>query len=150
MTVVKYSPFSLASRLQNELNTLMQHSGAQSSDDNSMVETSQWVPAVDVKEEAERFVLLADLPGIDPKDVDISVEKGILTIKGERYSENKEELDNYTRVERSSGVFYRRFSLPDTADLEHISAKSKHGVYEIIIPKQEVAQSRRIDVQVHE
>ena len=89
----------------------------------------------------------ADIPGVDPKDIDVHMENGILTIKGERQSETKEEREGYKRVERVRGSFYRRFSLPDTADAEAISAKSQHGVLEVVIPKQQKVQPRRIQVE---
>ena len=109
---------------------------------------ADWVPSVDVKEEAERFLIHADVPGVDPKDIEVSMEDGILTLSGERKSENREEGEGWTRVERLSGKFLRRFTLPDTADAEGISAKGEHGVLEIVIPKQIKAQPKRITVKV--
>lgn len=89
----------------------------------------------------------ADVPGVDPEAIDISMEKGVLTIKGERKSESTQETGSYRRVERQSGQFYRRFTLPDSADADKIEASSEHGVLMITIPKQEVAVSRRIEVK---
>jgi HSP20 family protein len=114
--------------------------------DQSNVVTSQWTPRVDVKEQDKRFVILADIPGVDPKDIEVSMDKGILTIRGERSSENKEQDGKLTRVERSYGAFYRRFALPDSADAEGISATGKHGVLEISIPKKPETTPRRISV----
>src|SRR5690606_21930513 len=99
--------------------------------DQSNVVTSQWAPRVDIKEESERFLIQADIPGVDPRDIDISMDKGILSIKGERATEARDETERYTRVERSRGVFYRRFALPDSADAEGIRASGRHGVLEI-------------------
>jgi HSP20 family protein len=115
------------------------------SDDSSVV-TSQWVPNVDVKEEPGRFVLYADLPGIDPDQIEVSMDKGILTIKGERRTETTDQTDRYSRVERRYGSFYRRFSLPDSADAEGIQAHGRNGVLEITIPKRAEAAPRRIQV----
>ncbi len=115
-------------------------------DETSSVATSDWTPAVDIKETAEAFVIHADIPGVDPSDINVNMEDGILTIKGERESKSEEEQQDYKRVERSWGTFYRRFSLPDTADADKISAKSSHGVLEITIPKQEKVQARKISV----
>src|SRR3990170_3593273 len=84
--------------------------------DESSVVTSQWAPLVDIKEEAERFVIYADLPGIDPQDVEVLMDKGILSIKGERRSESSEQTERYSRIERRYGSFHRRFALPDSAD----------------------------------
>lgn len=115
--------------------------------DQSNVVTSQWAPRVDIKEESERFLIQADIPGVDPKDIEISMDKGILSIKGERATEARDETDRYTRVERSRGVFYRRFALPDSADAEGIRASGRHGVLEISIPKRPETTPRRIAVE---
>ena len=146
MTLVRYDPWSLLDRFQRELNQYTLGSDMVESD-NSNVVTSHWRPAVDIKEEADRFVIHADIPGVDPKDIEITMEGGMLTIKGERKSEKRDEGEGYKRVERVSGTFYRRFSLPDTADAERIEAKGKNGVLEVILPKQEKVQPRRITVK---
>lgn len=114
--------------------------------DQSNVVTSQWAPRVDIKEEANRFVIFTDVPGVDPKDIDISMDKGILSIKGERVIENKDEGDRYTRLERSRGTFYRRFALPDSADADGIKATGRLGVLEIVIPKRPETTPRRISI----
>ena len=90
---------------------------------------------------------MADIPGVDPKDIEITMEDGVLTVKGERYFKTKNDDETYKRLERSSGSFYRRFSLPDTADGEHIEAKGNNGVLEITIPKHEKVQPRKIEVK---
>lgn len=114
--------------------------------DQSNVVTSQWAPRVDIREEDKRFVIFADIPGVDPKDIEVNMDKGILTIKGERSSESVAENGQLTRIERSSGTFYRRFALPDSADAENISASGKHGVLEISIPKKAETTPRRITI----
>jgi HSP20 family protein len=114
---------------------------------NGEVTAASWAPAVDIKEEDGAYVLHADVPGVDPTDIELQMENGVLTLRGERKSEVKEEKDNYHRVERVTGSFYRRFTLPDTADAENISAKSVNGVLEVRIPKQARVQPRRIEVQ---
>lgn len=115
--------------------------------DQSDVVTSQWAPLVDIKEEPQRFVIQADIPGVDPKDIEISMDKGILSIKGERKVESSSPDDEYSRLERAHGVFYRRFALPDSANPEGISASGKHGVLEISIPKKPETTPRRIEVK---
>lgn len=117
----------------------------ESSDESSVV-TSQWAPRVDVREDANRFVILADLPGIDPADVEIWMDKGILSIKGERKSETTEQNERYSRIERRYGSFHRRFALPDSANPEGITANGRHGVLEISIPKRPETTPRRIHV----
>ncbi len=150
MTLVRYEPWNLLDRLQKEFNLqniLEPYEREIVGDDSSDVVTSRWRPAVDIKEEEDRFVIYADLPGVDPKNIEITMEQGVLTLKGERSEETKEEREGYKRVERVSGSFYRRFSLPDTADAERIEAEGKNGVLEITLPKQEKAQPRKITVK---
>jgi HSP20 family protein len=114
--------------------------------DESAVVTSQWVPRVDIKEEADRFVILADLPGVDPQDVEVLMDKGILSIKGERKSEVVEQSERFSRIERRYGSFHRRFALPDTANADGVTASGRHGVLEIAIPKKPESTPRRIQV----
>ena len=106
-----------------------------------------WIPAVDVAEEAERFVVRADLPGVDPKDVEITAEAGVLTLRGKRESARREEGAGYARNERVAGTFLRRFTLPETAQADAITARQINGVLEVTIPKQPKLQPRRIEVQ---
>lgn len=114
--------------------------------DESSVVTSQWVPRVDIKEEADRFLILADLPGVDPQDVEVLMDKGILSIKGERQRDVAEPSERFSRIERSHGSFHRRFALPDTADADGITASGQNGVLEISIPKRAESTPRRIQV----
>ncbi len=143
MSLSRYNPWSVFDQLQRELNMPMSKFD---SEENSNVATANWAPAVDIKEDDKAFMLFADLPGVNPDNIEVTMDKGVLTIKGERQSEEKTEKENYKRVERQYGVFYRRFTLPDSADADGIEAKSENGVLTITIPKQEVAQSRRISV----
>ncbi len=117
-------------------------------DEDSAIITSAWTPAVDIAEHENHFLIKADVPGVDPNDIEISMENGLLTMKGERESEIKEDKDGYTRVERSHGSFYRRFSLPETADSENITAKSNKGVLEISVGKKETSKPKKITVNV--
>ena len=148
MNVVRYEPWGLLRRFHDDVNQLFGESqvAASAEGDRSRIVTSNWTPAVDIKEEEGRFVLKADVPGVDPKDIDVTMEDGVLTIKGERRYESEDEANGYKRVERSYGTFYRRFSLPDTANAEDITAKGKDGVLEVVIPKLEKVQPRRITV----
>ena len=108
---------------------------------------ADWLPAVDIREEEDRFVLQADLPGVDPEDIEVSMAEGILTIQGTRESESKEENEGYKRYERVSGSFMRRFSLPDTANDTEVTAETRHGVLNVSIPKQAKPAPRKIDVR---
>lgn len=152
MSVVRYEPINVLRRFQDEVNRVFNdqyHYGqaAAGDADRSRVATSAWTPAVDVREEAGRFVIVADVPGVEPKDIEITMDNGVLTIKGQRASEVRDEANGYSRVERASGSFHRRFSLPDTADAQAIAASSSHGVLEVSIPKKAAVQPRRIEVQ---
>ena len=108
---------------------------------------TDWIPSVDIKEVKDAYEVSADLPGVDPKGIDIALEDGVLTVKGERKSEHRDEGEGYARTERIYGSFYRRFTLPDTADAENISAKTEHGVLMLHIPKKERALPKKITVE---
>jgi len=139
MAITRYEPWGLLNQLQRELERgTVEGSTA----------TAEWAPAVDIKEETGRFVTHADIPGVKPEEIDVSMEDGVLTIKGEKKTEAETEKEGYKRVERTHGSFYRRFSLPDTANSDAISAASKHGVLEIVIPKREAVQPKKINVTV--
>lgn len=142
MSLTRYEPWSLLDQMRREMERAVDTRTAEG----SSVATSDWVPAVDIKENKDSFVIMADIPGVDPKDIEVHMENGILTIKGEKESEKKEEREGYKRVERSYGSFYRRFSLPDSADPDKITAKSNNGVLEVTIAKQEKVQPRKISV----
>ena len=107
----------------------------------------EWAPAVDIKEEAERFVIRADLPGVEPKDVEVTLDNGVLSIRGERKEEKTEEREGYRRSERFSGSFFRRFTLSDAVDGEAVTASADKGVLEIIVPKSKHSQAKRIMVE---
>ena len=134
------------SHFQHEIRNAFDRFFTQEESDQLNVVTSQWTPRVDIKEEDTRFVIFADIPGVDPKDIEITMEKGILSIKGERKAEAAEQNSKLTRTERSHGSFYRRFALPDSADAEGIKAVGKNGVLEVTIPKRPETAPRRINV----
>jgi HSP20 family protein len=145
----RHEPWSVVSQLQNEINRVF----GNVSDPESSSATADWIPAVDVAEFADRFELAIDLPGVDPKAVEITLDNSVLTIAGERREEKRAAAgDNAValqqqRRERRQGRFYRRFILPDTADAQNVNATGRHGVLEITIAKHPKAQPRRIEVQ---
>jgi HSP20 family protein len=116
--------------------------------DQSDVVTSEWAPRVDIREEAKRFVIEADIPGVDPQAIDINMDKGVLSIRGERKAAAAAEDGKYTRAERAHGIFHRRFALPDSADPDGIRASGKHGVLEIVIPKRPETTPRKFGIEV--
>ena len=143
MSLVRHNPWSIFDQLNRELNTPLKTYD----DEDGNIATANWAPSVDITEDENSFKLLADIPGVKPDDIEVSMDNGVLTIKGERNTEEKTEKENFRRVERQYGMFYRRFTLPDTANADKIEAHSEHGVLKVIIPKQEVAQTRRISVK---
>lgn len=90
--------------------------------DESAVVNAQWSPRMDVREEAARFVIFADLPGVDPQDIEVQMDKGVLSIRGERRNESDMQTERFTRIERRQGSFHRRFALPDSADADAVTA----------------------------
>ncbi len=147
MALTRYEPWSMLNQLQNEINRMFDtRLPTGETEDNANVMTGDWVPAVDIKEQDDCFLIHADVPGVDPKDIEVHMEGGVLSIKGHRESEKREEREHYKRVERVRGSFYRRFALPDTADAEKVSAKARNGVLEIVIPKHAKVQPRKIAV----
>jgi len=115
--------------------------------DGSTVKISQWIPSVDIRDEQDRFLVEADIPGVKPQDIEVTMDKGVLSIRGERRHEQTESEGGYRRVERAEGMFYHRFALPESADPENIKARGENGMLKIEIGKRERARSRRIPVE---
>jgi HSP20 family protein len=144
MSLIRYEPWGVMSSLHRDLDRLLESRfGA----DETQGAVTDWVPAVDIREEDERFVLHADVPGVDPKEIEITMQDSVLTLRGKREDVKEEKRNGYRRVERVSGQFFRRFNLPDTADAEGISARSANGVLEVTIPKHAKVQPRRISIK---
>ncbi len=146
MSIVNYDPVALVNHLRREMHPLFD-SRYFGGDRESSLATSDWTPAVDIKEESDHYLIHADVPGVDPKNIDITLEKGVLTLQGVREHESKEETEKYKRVERVRGTFSRRFSLPDSIDGDNIKARCKDGVLELYVPKGQVAKRRQITVE---
>lgn len=144
MTLTRFEPWSVVDLLHRDLDRLSRGRISQASSDDSVAD---WVPAVDVIEEKDRYVLRADLPGVQAADIDLSMDAGTLSISGSREAAPSVEYSGFQRLERANGRFFRRFSLPETADADSISAKSDNGILEVSIPKQPVVQTRRITVE---
>jgi len=142
----RHDPFHTLADLQRDISRLLQGGSYPSREQDAGV-ASDWIPAVDIREEIDRFVILADVPGVQREDIEITMDQGALAIKGVRAPVSEQEASRYSRMERVRGTFFRRFSLPDTADAENISARSENGVLQIAIPKQEKGKPRRIQVQ---
>jgi HSP20 family protein len=146
MALTPYRPMQSLSDLQSEMNRLFSAVPAESGETG----LADWAPAVDVSEDEQRYVIKADVPGVDPSEIEITMEGDNLRIQGERKEERNVDTSdqgNRQRTERFYGRFLRTFTLPDTADAENIRARSNNGVLEITIPKQERAKPRQIQVE---
>ena len=140
MTLIPYrTPWSVLGSLQRELGQLQQLSDESG-------DAGNWIPSVDVREEKDKFCISADLPGVDPKDVEITVEGNSMTLRGSRSERSASEGEGYRRVERVQGSFCRRFNLPDSADSGSVKAESRNGVLNITVPKQEKELPRRVEI----
>lgn len=137
MTVVRYEPWALLNRLHREFDQTF----------DTVTRDAAWSPAVDIHEEADRFAVHADLPGVKPADIEITAEKGVLSLRGVRKFEQRKDDGHYSRVERVSGKFVRTFTLPDNVQTDAIKASFKDGVLELSIPKIAKQEPRRIEVQ---
>ena len=140
MNLVRFEPWSLIDQLHRDLNRSLVRPA-------STADLADWTPAVDIVEQSDRFVVRADVPGVEPGDIDVSMDKGVLMIAGERKAEEQSEVEGVRSYERRSGRFFRRFTLPETADADGITAKGINGTLEISIPKQPEVQARRITVE---
>jgi len=142
MTFLRYQPWGSHQELWNEVNKLFDRN----TNDTSSGATADWAPAVDIEEHADKFVLFADVPGVDPASIEVTLDKGVLTLSGSREARVEQKEVQSRREERVSGRFFRRFSLPDTVDSDSVKASNKHGVLEVVIPKRPAAQPRKIAV----
>ena len=136
MRIARFEPWSYIDLLNRDLGRAAAEDSARS-----------WSPAVDILEEKDSFLLRADLPGVNPTDIDISMDGGVLTVSGVRLAEERGEDTAVQRVERSTGKFSRRFTLPETVDADGITAKHSNGILEVIIPKQPEMKARKVTVE---
>ena len=145
MAIVRWEPLREFSTLKNEMNRLFNtvFDAPAAPNPGTM---RRWMPAMDLVETEDHFVLRADLPGLAEEDVSIEVEDRVLTVSGERKSEHSENKDGYHRVERAFGSFSRSLTLPEGVDAEAVTANFANGVLEVSIPKPEVRKPRRIEI----
>ncbi len=145
-TITRWEPFRGVNTLQDQFNRLFSDVFDRKAEESSL---TAWAPAVDIYETEHELVVKADLPEVDPKDLDIRVENNILTIRGERKFEKKVNEDNYLRVERAYGSFARSFTLANTVNSDAIKADYQDGVLTLTIPKREEAKPKQIKVNVN-
>ena len=139
MNIAIREPWGLLNRLNRDLDGYLA----------TPSNTVAFIPAVDVQEVKDGYVVRADLPGVKPEDIEVTAEKGILTLRGERKAEARDNAAGYERIERVSGSFTRRFALPENVQGDAIKAKFTHGVLEVSIPKQPEVAAKRIAVEKH-
>jgi HSP20 family protein len=144
MAITRWDPFREVVSLQNRVNSLFRDLNSEE----SPLAAAAFVPAVDIYEDPQKLVLKLELPGIDQKDLDVRVESNTLTVRGERKLEAEEKQENFHRMERAYGSFYRAFTLPSTIDTENVAASYNAGVLRLELKKKAEAQPKQIQVSV--
>jgi HSP20 family protein len=145
MSITRYDPFRDLRALQDEVNRLFSSGISRGFDDEGIVRGA-WTPNVDIYENKDNIVLEAELPGMNREDFELTVENNVLTLRGERRFEKRDEGDNYHRVERAYGSFTRSFTLPQTVSAENAAAEYKDGVLRVVLQKREEVKARRIEI----
>ena len=145
MAITRWDPFREVVSLQNRMNSLFRdlNEGGE-----GPLATASFVPAVDVYEDDKKVMLKLEVPGMQEKDLDVSVENNTLTVKGERKFEKEEKEENFHRIERRYGSFFRAFTLPSTVDTEHVAASYEAGVLKLELSKKPEAQPKQIKINV--
>jgi HSP20 family protein len=154
MVLVRYEPWSAVERLHRQIGQIFggnadvpaANGDAEVAKDDA---TATWIPSVDVFERTDSFVVRADLPGIEPKDIQITAERGVLTVSGERKLERPDDQKSVSRLERVEGRFLRRFTLPENVKTDDIRARHLNGVLEVTIPKVAAPEPKRVSVETH-
>jgi HSP20 family protein len=144
MAITRWDPFREVVALQNRMNSLFR----EMNEGESPLTTASFVPAVDIYEDPKKVVLKLEVPGIEEKDLDVRVENNTLTVKGERKFDKEEKEENFHRIERRYGTFFRSFTLPTKVDAEHINASYNAGVLKLELSKKPEAQPKQIKVNV--
>ncbi|HEV3053593.1 MAG TPA: Hsp20/alpha crystallin family protein [Solirubrobacteraceae bacterium] len=147
MALIRWEPVRELNTVQSEVNRLF-NTLFDAPAGNGVRAYRRWVPAVDLVEHDNEFVLRADLPGLSEKDVNVELEDNVLTVSGERKSEHEERREGYYRVERASGSFVRRLTVPEGTDPSAVKASVEHGVLEIRIPKPEEHKPHKVEITV--
>jgi HSP20 family protein len=145
MSIVRYDPFRDLRTLQEEVNRLFSTNLTGGFGEEG-IGRGAWNPSVDIYENKDQIVLEAELPGMTREDFDLAIENNVITLRGERRFEKKDETDNYHRVERSYGSFTRSFTLPQTVSGEGATAEYRNGVLRVTLPKREETKARRIEI----
>jgi HSP20 family protein len=147
MSAVRYEPWNVLNQLHHQINRIFDNQ-LDNETTTSSAATADWVPPTDIEEYADRFVLKLDVPGVNVNAIEMTLDRGVLSISGEREQDAVAKDVERRRVERLHGRFHRRFTLPETVDATNVRASGRNGILEVVIPKQPKAQPRRIEVTV--
>jgi len=142
MSLIRYQPINLFDNFNDEMNRYIGNMRSKAAAN----QERNWAPAVDIREQENSYLLSADIPGVDRENIEIMLENGVLTLKGERRGEAAANGQEYRRKERAQGTFMRQFTLPETVDTQNISATVKDGVLDVVIPKQAKPLPTRITI----
>jgi len=145
MAIIRWDPFRDIITLREKMNRLFEETFTAHGEETDLI-ASTWKPSVDIYETEQDLVLTAELPGIDEKDVEIKIEDNTLTLSGDRKFEKETKEENYHRIERAYGSFYRAFSLPHYINQDKISAEYENGVLKVILPKKPELKPRKVKV----
>jgi len=151
MSMIKYNPSRELFRIEKDFNNLLKnflHKFKDDSEDKDFLEAS-WAPLSDIIETDKEYRVALDVPGVDKKDIKVSVSNGVLSISGERKEENEVKKSNYYKIEKAYGKYYRSFNLPDNIDDKKIEAEFKNGTLTVHIPKSETAKPKQIEVKIN-
>jgi HSP20 family protein len=146
MTLLRYEPWGVVARLQRHFDQTFGDFGGSVGNGES---ATAWIPSVDIHQESDQFVVRADLPGVEPKDINVTAQNGVLTVSGERKFERSDEQKSSSRYERVEGRFVRRFTLPENVQTDNIRARHTNGVLELTIPKAATPTPKKISVETH-
>jgi len=145
MAIIRWDPFRDLVSLREKMNRLFEDAVTSHGEEKDLV-TSSWAPAVDIYEDENELVLTAEVPGIEEKDIEIKLEDNTLSIHGERKMEKETKEENYHRLERAYGSFYRSFTLPNYIDQEKIQAQHENGILKITMPKKPELKTRKVKI----
>ena len=145
MAIIRWDPFKDMVTLREKMNRMFEDVFSGRAEDREL-QAGTWAPSVDIFETENELILTAEIPGIDEKDVEIKVEDNTLSIRGERKFEKETKEENYHRIERSYGSFYRAFTLPNSVDPERIQAEQENGVLKICMPKRQELKPRKVKI----
>ncbi|MGH8144153.1 MAG: Hsp20/alpha crystallin family protein [Steroidobacteraceae bacterium] len=147
MALLRYEPWNTMARLHRQIDQIFGDTVSTPAANGEGAVA--WIPSVDIHEESDKFVLQADLPGVESKDISVTADKGVLTLTGHRHSEKRENSKRSSRLERVDGSFLRHFTLPDNVKTDDIRAHHSNGVLEVTIPKVQAPEPRRVNVETH-